>query len=681
MKTFDQPSIQARLEVALKAAEPRFTRILRDSAVSSLLYSISESEAEIVRYFEYLFRESKWNYAQNVSSLMTMANFLGYKPKRKVSAAGFVYVSHSPLLANAGLSTSSVFDVSDLTAFRDIAGEYSGSGIILPVGQQLITTTGVNYIVREMRRYERGDSCVEVPVLQGIKRSYALTNAQGTAFESIKIENPNIEAASSSLSSGFFRVFIHPNNLTLVEAKRYENIRLAQETEYAYDITDLPDRSGVVVRFGDGNSGRRLPPGATVNIECLETSGEGGTVEERYQITRFVTQPSTTTMLYVTNLDPVLGGRTYEDIEDIKVKAPNQYLIGGSVITTADYKAALLQIPSVLKANAYAGSYEDPDTAESSRVIYVTAINTQTFPSNIESLNEDLLDIIADRKSPLDRIITINPDIIELKLQAKARTSSDSSAYKRTQQDLYNATLAKFGVLAWDYKKPYYPSDFIALLKKDSTIYSATPLIEAVKNIPPSQFKISTRKPGYYEYTFKFNPSLFPLKSFSEKPNGYCLKINILTTCVGCETKNRTLLVRWDKTEAPTAADITDMDDGLKLHQYPYISSITDQEYLNTKLSGLTEYTSGADYVPFQLEFSYKNLTIRNSLGEGTLFIPKVKANGDSYLNFEDASNSLLDEAITIEVIAEPVNYEVIPTEENEYIKVASNDILIEVGA
>ena len=75
MKQFDPISVSTRLKSTLSSTQ-YWSQILGDSATTSLIDGIGESEAESVRYMENLLSESKWRYAQNLSSFVTQSSYL-----------------------------------------------------------------------------------------------------------------------------------------------------------------------------------------------------------------------------------------------------------------------------------------------------------------------------------------------------------------------------------------------------------------------------------------------------------------------------------------------------------------------------------------------------------------------------------------------------------------------------
>ena len=128
MKKFDSTSIETRLLDSL-IQKADWKRVIEESAVRSLISTIAEGNAEIARYFEYLLRESRWDMAKNLTSLLALAPYLGYKAARKTSAIGYIYVSHDPTLAEAG-STFFESQLNELSV-------YAGKDITIPLGTKI----------------------------------------------------------------------------------------------------------------------------------------------------------------------------------------------------------------------------------------------------------------------------------------------------------------------------------------------------------------------------------------------------------------------------------------------------------------------------------------------------------------------------------------------------------------
>ena len=98
---FDSESIYRRLLSRIQQ-NPDWNVISNNSVINAILKNTAETTAETARYTEYLFKESKWDTAQNMSSILSMANMLGYQPRRKTSARGAILVSMDPKIQQAG---------------------------------------------------------------------------------------------------------------------------------------------------------------------------------------------------------------------------------------------------------------------------------------------------------------------------------------------------------------------------------------------------------------------------------------------------------------------------------------------------------------------------------------------------------------------------------------------------
>ena len=105
MIKYDSESLYNRALERLQQ-NPDWEAISSDSVIESLLRTNAEMNAETARYGEYLFNESKWDSAQNRSSIVSMAGMLGYKPKRARSATCPIYISSDPRIHNVGKTIS-----------------------------------------------------------------------------------------------------------------------------------------------------------------------------------------------------------------------------------------------------------------------------------------------------------------------------------------------------------------------------------------------------------------------------------------------------------------------------------------------------------------------------------------------------------------------------------------------
>lgn len=671
MKTFTPDAIFDRIVKFLKNKEG-WPRVLADSTVVSLLKAHSESNAEAIRYFEYLMRESKWKYSKNITSLLSQSDYLGYKPKRKTSSIGELIISHDPNLMNAGITD--IFSEEDLTTLTPYA--LSGN-INFPVGTRF-SNGSIEFISTKEASYTPGLKYLKIPVIQGVQKSFTtVTPALGNPFEVVRIIDPNIESASDPVSSQFFSVKSTSLNTT-VSYIQYDSILLSEETEYAYEVSSAKDYSFIDIKFGDGVSGKILPKDSVVSISYLETLGSLGNVEELFTINKIVS--STPIQMYCSNFVSIAGGSDEDTIDDIRAKAPRSYLIGGSIITEDAYKYAIESIPDIYKAVVYSGTYFDPiSNLEKEAILYSAITNSGDAPTSL--IEEQLLERTIGKKSPLDFSHYEEPKFLHIKTNIMAKSQSKDLSAVTLVDSIVSGVVNKYGTLSQNFKQQFDYSEFLTYIRNNFLVKNATGFIEAVIDLKPSEFEKDTIL-GYYRKGFIFDRSFKKLKGFNNNVL-HCLKINVIFDCVECENSSRTLLFFQNEDYDP----MNPLSYPYVVKQYPLITNITSYDFItnNVLLENMQPdeiIDTDPDYIPFRYGFDYDSISGDNldALGEGWISIPVNKPNSsEPYVNFVGATGAELDSIIRIEVIAEPFNFDIFPYYDNNIIKLGEEDILVEV--
>ncbi len=676
MKAFDPESIQNRLITALKQ-EGDWKRIIEDSAVVSFLKTIAEGNSEMARYFEYLLRESRWDLAKNSSSLISLAPYLGYKPKRKTSSIGYVYISHDVNLQNAG---SSLFTEEDLSALTP----YSGNDIPIPMGTKVtdgvrtfITTQEVTYtpfIEGQAVRY------IKVPIIQGIQQSSTSTyKSAGIAFESIRIIDSAVEDASDEVSSKFLVVFgyLGGNEASepLIFTKK-EDIHLADSAEYAYDINTASDFQSVTIRFGDGFSGRILPKDTLIRVNYLRSLGADSDQSENFTIESFIVDSnSKISSLYVTNFSPCLGGRDEDSIEDIRGKAPTQYLLEGSIITEEAYKKSIESIPSIAKATIYSGVGKDASLVWKDLIRY-SAISVLGQSPDRTFIEEAVLSRLLTKKSPLDILVYDEPKFVRLKVGVVGNVGAKESNITALETLSKSIIYDKYNIFAVDFQAGFDGSSLVTDIGKQIPVLSGiAPMVEAYERLAPSTFA-STAGGTIFEKRFSFDRSFTGTKGFRDGKK-YLVKLDILFNCAECQANKRTLFILEDQVS------------GYRVAQFEYITSITNSDYMESRILALNtnpqEIVPGDDaYIPISIILD----DITKNTWTGTVSIPLKKNATEDYINFKTLDKVALDETVLIDISCEPRSMNIFLRElddedhpqKNRIIGINEDDIKIELS-
>jgi len=522
-----------------------WANILGVGTIGNLINVIAEGNAELARYLEYLYNEKKWRNARNMSSLTHQADLISYKRQLPKSAIGYVVISHTDLngitrLPNFG---TVFFDLDQTSDFDELIQNHNASYIeksalvpwtsdqnyIIPEGTTFRTSKGVSYFSIETvesralkepfsaiksnpTKYAdfikgggwNGIKYIKVPVIQGRKVDVNFGRAKGTRFESFSIDALNIENASNIISDRYFKVKVTPilmhqgqqSDLVTEVWERVENIRLAGPYDKVFESKILNDENKVLIKFGDGITGQMLPKNANVTVDYLETLGERGNVNERFQITQMILPPGMTQVdprinvqtnfLGVTNIAPIMGGKEIENEDEIRMNAPPSYLTSYAIATKGSYYEQILKNSPVnllhcriFQSNifttdsygvdeikqTYVSNIENSVLQEISmnkNALLITAIrsNGEKLIDARNELIEPLIKAFQDSKSPNDSFDYIEPNMIEVRPNIIINTT-ETITENEIQQNVVPKILEKYSIFNTGFEKPYFKSDII----------------------------------------------------------------------------------------------------------------------------------------------------------------------------------------------------------------------------
>jgi hypothetical protein len=525
-----------------------WANILGVGTISNLIDVIADGEAEIARYLEYLYQEKKWRNARNMSSLTHLADLISYKRQLPKSAIGYVIVSHSDIngierLPNYGVT---FFDLDQTSDFDDLVQNTTAvyeekealvpwtadENYAIPKGTVFKTAAAVPFIsiqtiesralkepysailASEIKKADfvraggwNGIKYLKVPVIQGEIVTVNFGYAKGTRFESFTLNSLDIENASNIISAQFFKVRITPilmiNGVQTPEVEeiweKVENIRLAGPYDKVFEIKILNNENQVLIKFGDGITGQRLPYNARVAVDYLETKGLNGNVEQRFQINQMVlpaghnlVDPRTNTQgafLQCTNVVPIMGGKDIENEDEIRVNAPPSYLQSYSIATKAAYYEQILKNSPVnllhcklfqsgiydLESYGKLNSEEFESVLENSVLQEIHASKNSLLITAIKSngtkiedpygeLIEPLIKLFEDNSSPNDSFDYIEPNFVEIRpniIVNTLETLTEQEVIDAIKPELLNV----YSIFNTDFGKSYFKTDITDIVQ------------------------------------------------------------------------------------------------------------------------------------------------------------------------------------------------------------------------
>jgi hypothetical protein len=653
-KRFDQESVKNRLLQRLQVSE-KWSSIIDQGVVGNLLNVIAEGHSEIARYLEYLYNEKKWINARNMSSITHLTDLISYKRQLPKSAIGFVVVSHTDLNGNNRLQNygSYFFNLDQTSDWDDLVLNTKATlaeksalvpwtsdvSYVIPKGTVFKSSNGISFISTETVESRalkepfaaiksnpikyadfikagawNGIKYVKVPVIQGEKTTIQFGRALGTRFEAFTIDNLQVENASNAISNDYFKIKVMPmifNNGLEVESGITEvweqiiDIRLAGPYDKVFEKKILNDEEKVLIKFGDGITGQRLPERARISCEYLSTKGADGNIENKFQITDMIFPAGvdnvdprfnvSSSYRSCTNIVPIMGGKNIEAIEEIRVNAPPSYLESYAIATKATYLQQIIKNSpvnllhcrvfqsGVYESESYGSSddtYNYISTVEDS-VLTEIALNKNALlitgiranGTKIDDPENELIDPLIkafdDNSSPNDTFDYIEPNFIEIRPNIIVNTVENLTE-NEIHDTILPEILGKYSIFSTDFEMPFYKSDIVDIVQNYSFSKYSSIFLEAKANVnyvpnilvkeAPDEPRLNIYNPnGDYNtletlLAFKFNfDTIFSsnlltagFKNFRQN-QPYIVRIDLKFR--NDPTRNKTLLLLDNRTE------------------------------------------------------------------------------------------------------------------------------------
>ena len=376
MIRFDSNSIYNRILDKLQQ-DPNWKVLINNSVITSLVKSNAEADSEIARYIEYLFKESRWDTAQNPSSVLSMANMMGYQPKRKISARGKVYVSTSPTthLVGKTISYESFLSLKDKIVVDETSSFAPNTGDNISLNSACNVTCGnKHFIITKPAVLENGDYYASIDVMEGVKKTHIITidTIRATATFSkidpylyIPVMIKNCEDASNLSSIPFLRVVVvyktdrvdeygNPE-ADYREYRIVDSLLLSSSSDFDCELyNDLYNQNLFYLKFNnDLYNGNVIDISSSspidhIRIDYVESSGSEGNIEDLYSNFSIIasslnsaTGKSVSRKLYGINYTPITGGYDEETVSDIKKNTVKSYTKYFGIGTQEAYEKAI----------------------------------------------------------------------------------------------------------------------------------------------------------------------------------------------------------------------------------------------------------------------------------------------------------------------------------------------------
>ena len=288
---------------------------------------------------------------------------------------------------------------------------------------------------------------------------------------------------------------------------------LTNDTDNYYcELENRNDFSALIFTFGDGLNTKKLNPGDLIRFRYADTLGDLGNVASKGLVTRVNGNLSTANgspaTIYLTNLDPIVGGQGYESLESIRSNGKNLFQAGYRAGSENDWKTIVEKHPSVLKASIWT-EYDVNPSAITGRnnIIYITGVSTIGQALDVSVEQDVANNFLADKKSPSDIVFFRRLLIVNAKFKVQATISPQAKA-GIVKNDITNSLLAKYAVVNSNFFANVHDSNFTRIIDNNADVeFNSTEVFHVEKSEFHPKIQASV---GGYEVVVSRIPDIEP---------------------------------------------------------------------------------------------------------------------------------------------------------------------------
>lgn len=383
--------------------------------------------------------ESYLGTAQLRSSLVSLAEGIGYVPKSRTASRGLVTLSidltalvnrpTSVTLPTNARFTSSVDNVAySFQTREELTSTDDGSGIY---------------------KFKRPDDSNNIGVYEGSQRTKTFI-AEAQSENSVYV----IPDEKMDITTAVVRVYETASSSSFVTYSNIQDAILINSETALYILKESPN-GYYEITFGDGVTlGRAPKAGYKIEIDYLSTAGPAANEAKVFTPVTTVNIGGTAYPLNVQTISDSIGGDIKESIESIRKNAPFQYATQNRMVTSDDYASLVLRNFSTLIKDISSFGGEDALEPEFGAVymsiVFEDDVDAASITVTQDSIQElvDQLSVVSFRLKFVDPIKTFVETNVYFQFNPKLSTESLNSISTRVNTTIasyFSDSIGKFG--------------------------------------------------------------------------------------------------------------------------------------------------------------------------------------------------------------------------------------------
>lgn len=316
--------------------------------------------------------------------------------------------------------------------------------------------------------------------------------AQGiiaNSFFTVETEGQRFILTQPNIDTDFITVSVKPN------PSSFDSESVAWE--YAKTITSVGPQTNafflseygdsIEIYFGNNAIGRNVLVGNYIEAEYLVSRGVDGNGLSQFELTNDISGYSRDLFEFPESVDKSGEGADRQSMDSIRFMAPLSYQRQNRIVTIDDYKSAILENYSNVKAiNAWGG--EDADPPEYGRVFVSIApvVGDKISPTTKKSIETDIL-----KKFNVVGIIPtiVDPDYLTINLETTVNYLKDKTILKASEigTQVGEAIEAHFDNSVYDYKQSF---KYSKLLTTVDAVHSS--IVNSIASVGMEKYIVAT---------------------------------------------------------------------------------------------------------------------------------------------------------------------------------------------
>ena len=378
----DFESIKNNLKTALEQSDQFNDYDFEASGLNNLLDVLAYNTHYNALTANFGLNESFLNTAQLRSSVVSLAEGIGYIPKSKTSAqasvrltvdlSGGTNIPNTISIPPGVRLTTSIDDTSYTFQTRDtIYGTNNG------VGGFNLYVEGPNY---------------NIPIFEGTQKTKKfIADRSNDADDAIYV----IPDVNMDTETAIIRVYESATSSAFTTYQRIQDATTINDDTRLYVLKESPN-GYFELSFGSGNTlGQSPQAGYRIEVDYLAVSGVDANNGKVFTPTSTFTFDNNTYSFNVTTVTNSIGGADVETIDSIRKNAPFQYATQNRMVTAADYSSLVLRNFKTLITDIQSYGGEEALEPEFGAVYMSIVFNDDATQEVIDTTKTSIGDLVS----------------------------------------------------------------------------------------------------------------------------------------------------------------------------------------------------------------------------------------------------------------------------------------------